>query len=215
MEKRARPRGWISTFAVLLLAWPGGHGLLAQAERGTVVDPLDGPTRWLMLPGEERQARRIKTVRETVAFIEAFWRRRDPDPRQPGNEASKLFYERVEAADHLYGEDGIRGSMTDRGRALVLLGSPPTLRYGQKRVPSWQPGPSGSRPQVDTQSLVVETWVYRLAELPAPLAELVAAETGAGQIEISFAVEPRSCHLIDGEKYLQLAVRALVREPQD
>ena len=212
--------GRISTIVVLLLTCLGGpparHGLHASSDRGNVVALLDGPTRWLMLPDEERRSRRLKTVREAVAFIEDFWLRRDPDPRAPGNETSKLFYERVEAADELYGDDGgdgVRGSMTDRGRALVLLGSPPTLRYSQKRVPSWRPGPSGSRPLVDTQNLVVETWVYRLSELPAPLAELVTAETGAGQIELSFAVERRGTHLIDGEKYLQLAALALVREP--
>src|SRR3954467_9414813 len=60
----------------------------------------EGPTRWLMLPEEEHQYRRLRTTREVVDFIEEFWRRRDPEPDKPGNPFAKTFYERVEAADH-------------------------------------------------------------------------------------------------------------------
>ena len=112
----------------------------------------EGPTRWLMLPDEQRKFRRLQTTREAVDFIETFWRRRDPDPNVPGNEFSKTFYERVEAADRLYTEGATRGSLTDRGRALVLLGPPPILRYGQKKVPAWDPGKPGAPSAVQTRT---------------------------------------------------------------
>ena len=179
---------------------PGGGGGLA-----------DGPTRWLMLPEENKRFRRLDTTREAVGFIEDFWRRRDPDPATPGNEFSRTFYERVEAADRLYPEEGTRGSMTDRGRALVLLGPPPTLRASQKNIPIWEPGKPGARAPAQTRSLQIETWVYTLADLPPELAALIAEEDPKPQIELVFAVEPKSTELLEGEKYLEMAARAAVR----
>jgi GWxTD domain-containing protein len=172
----------------------------------------DGPTRWLMLPDEQRQYRRIHSTRDQVGFIESFWRRRDPDPNKPGNEFAKLFYERVEAADRLYSEGGVRGSLTDRGRALVLLGPPPLLRYGQKKVPAWEPGRPGSPSNVRSQEIVLESWVYPVGELPPGLAQLVQEDDPQPEIVLVFAAEPRHTHLIEGEKYLDMAVRAAVRE---
>ena len=130
--------GWQVAAAVLyLVSW------LAVACQSATANPSppgggrgleDGPTRWLMLPDEHKRFRRLDTTREAIGFIEAFWLRRDPDPGTPGNEFSRTFYERVEAADRLYSEEGVRGSMTDRGRALVLLGPPPSIRASQKRI---------------------------------------------------------------------------------
>lgn len=171
----------------------------------------DGPTRWLMLPEENKRFRRLDTTREAVGFIEDFWRRRDPDPATPGNEFARTFYERVEAADRLYPEEGTRGSMTGRGRALVLLGPPPTIRASQKLVPLWAPGRPGSRAPAQTRSLQIETWVYTLADLPPELAALIAGEDPKPQIELVFAIEPESTEILEGEKYLEMAARAAVR----
>jgi GWxTD domain-containing protein len=172
----------------------------------------EGPTRWLMLPEEEHKYRRLHTTREVVDFIEEFWRRRDPEPDKPGNPFAKTFYERVEAADRLYSEGGTRGCLTDRGRALVLLGPPPVLRYGQRKVPAWNPGRPGSPSAVQTQTLPLETWVYPVSELSAPLRQLVQEEDGALQeIAIVFTTDPEHTDLIDGEEYLRMAARATVR----
>jgi GWxTD domain-containing protein len=165
-----------------------------------------------MLPEEQRQYRRIHSTRDQVGFIETFWRRRDPDPNKPGNEFAKLFYERVEAADRLYSEGGIRGSLTDRGRALILLGPPPVLRYGQKKVPVWDPGRPGSPSNVHSREIVLESWAYPVAELPPALAQLVKEDDPGPEIVLVFAAEPRHTYLIEGEKYLDMAVRSAVRE---
>ena len=173
----------------------------------------DGPTRWLMLPEEIRQAERLRTTREAVDFVEEFWRRRDPDPDEPGNSFSKTFYERVEAADRLYADGGQRGSLSDRGRALILLGPPPVLRYSQKRVPAWEPGKPGSRPAVQSRNLVLEIWAYPVTDFPAALAQRIAEkEPETTEISLSFAVEPRRTYLVEGHRYLEYAVRAAVRE---
>jgi GWxTD domain-containing protein len=172
----------------------------------------EGPTRWLMLPEEERQYRRLRTTREVVDFIEEFWRRRDPEPDKPGNPFAKTFYERVEVADRLYSEGGTRGSLTDRGRAMVLLGPPPVLRYGQRKVPAWNPGRPGAPPAVQTQTLPLETWVYPVAELAASLQQFVQEEEGpTPEIVLVFTTDPRRTDLTDGDKYLEMAARAAVR----
>lgn len=200
--------------AATLLAW-AALGCRSTGERRAVGAGglLEGPTRWLMLPEEEKEVRRLRTPREAVAFVETFWRKRDPDPDSPGNELSKSFYERVAAADRLYTERGVRGSLTERGRALILLGPPPVLRYGQKKVPLWEPGRPGSKPAVRTREMVTETWVYPLPDAAPRLAAWLAesGEEPGPEIVLVFAVEPRRTYLIDGETYLQAAVRAAVR----
>jgi GWxTD domain-containing protein len=164
--------------------------------------------RWLMTPEESRRVRRLRTGREAIAFIEEFWRRRDPTPEDRANPFAEQFQERVEAADSLYPEGDVRGSMTDRGRALVLLGPPPLLRYAQQEVPAWDRGRAGGRPVMQTRRIVVETWVYPCAELPPELAALLESET---EIKLTFVVEPKRAYLEGGERFLDLAARATVR----
>lgn len=213
MTGRLRAVGWWVALPLL-----SGLALGCRSDRpsstgaGTLTD---GPTRWLMLPEEQRATRKLRTTREAVDFIEAFWRRRDPDPGTPGNEFAKVFYQRVRAADDLYEEEGLRGSLTDRGRALILLGPPPVLRYSQKRAPAWEPGKPGTadaRPGLHTRNLVLEIWVYTVKDLPPPLAGKLAEEGAPEEITLTFLVGSHHTTLSDGEKYLETACRAAVRE---
>jgi GWxTD domain-containing protein len=175
----------------------------------------EGPTRWLMLPEEQRRYRKLQNTRDVVDFIEEFWRRRDPDPGQPGNEFSKTFYERVEAADRLYLDGGARGSLTDRGRALILLGPASVQRYSQKRVPTWNPGKPGMPPAVQTNTLSLESWVYTVSDLPEALRRLIEEDGPRPEIELVFAHEPRRIYLIEGEEFLEMAVRAAVPQARE
>ncbi|HZF11104.1 MAG TPA: GWxTD domain-containing protein [Thermoanaerobaculia bacterium] len=193
------------------------HSILHSKEPVAVQSLTDGPTRWIMLPEEEKQARRLRTNREAITFIEDFWRRRDPDPQKPGNPFVQTFNERVEAADRLYGEGVERGSMTDRGRALVLLGPPPRLSYSQRPVPAWEPGRSGGHPQIESRKIAFETWSYTEADLPPRLVELLKSEGRPEKAEkpeiiLVFAVETSHTTLMEGAKLLDLAARATVRE---
>jgi GWxTD domain-containing protein len=198
--------------ALPLLSW-----LALACQSGGRVSPAgglaEGPTRWLMLPVELRQVQKLRTPREAVEFLDGFWRKRDPDPETPGNEVARTFYERVEAADRLYSEGATRGSLTDRGRALILLGPPPVLRYTQKRVPDWEPGRPGARAAIQSHNVTLETWVYSPPDLAPGLAALLEKERpGTDQIELVFLVDPLHTELLEGGKLLDLAVRAAVRE---
>ena len=67
----------------------------------------------------------LETSDERKAFIEAFWRKRDPIPATPQNELKDEHYRRLEHADRHFREIASRpGRKTDRGRMYVILGEP-------------------------------------------------------------------------------------------
>ncbi len=84
----------------------------------------EGPAQWLMTVEEQRAWRDVKTDQQAVDFIDLFWARRDPTPGTPENEYRSEFEGRVIFADKAYAEKGRRGSLTDRGRVFIVLGSP-------------------------------------------------------------------------------------------
>jgi GWxTD domain-containing protein len=87
----------------------------------------DGPAKWLMTSAEQRAWKAVKTPQQERDFEDLFWARRDPTPGTFANEFELNFISRVAFADKRYGEKKKRGSMTDRGRALVALGFPSNI----------------------------------------------------------------------------------------
>ncbi len=73
----------------------------------------------------------LETVEERNRFIEAFWRKRDPNPATPANEYKDEHYRRIDHANTFRGRETFReGWRTDRGRYYILLGEPrETQRY--------------------------------------------------------------------------------------
>lgn len=173
---------------------------------------IEGPVHWLVLPDEARRFRRLDTSAEALAFIEQFWARRDPDPQTPGNPFAQEFFERVQSADLLYSGARRRGSLTDRGGATVLLGSPSVLRYTQQTAPTWEPGSTRRRSGASVRRVRVEVWGYDAEDLPPRLVELLEKEGIDFPVELTFVEEADRSRLVDGEKILDLAARAAVRE---
>lgn len=67
----------------------------------------------------------LETLEERGHFIEAFWRKRDPNPATPVNEGREEHYQRLEFANRSLGAETTRpGWKTDRGRMFILLGEP-------------------------------------------------------------------------------------------
>ena len=67
----------------------------------------------------------IETLEERDRLIEAFWRKRDPNPATPQNEFRIEHYERIEYANKFLGRETFRpGWSTDRGRMRIILGEP-------------------------------------------------------------------------------------------
>jgi GWxTD domain-containing protein len=84
----------------------------------------NGPVQWIMTEEEKKAWKSVKSDEEAVKFIDLFWVRRDPTPGTSANEYRNEHLTRVQFADERYGEGRKRGSLTDRGRALVVLGFP-------------------------------------------------------------------------------------------
>ena len=185
---------------------------------GTILAPsyrewAQGPVRWLLLPEEARIFRRLRTDRDAALFIAEFWHRRDPAPEAPGNPFYDLFEERVTAADRLYGEEGRRGSLTERGRALVLLGPPSTLRVSQQAAPVWDPERPARNPRFNVRQVSIETWEYRPEDLWPSLVDLLVAAGGTGSLSLTFVVDTDRARLSEGEHALELAALASIRSP--
>jgi GWxTD domain-containing protein len=67
----------------------------------------------------------LESVDERDRFIEAFWRRRDPNAVTPVNEFREEHYRRIEYANTQLGRDTFReGWQSDRGRFYIILGEP-------------------------------------------------------------------------------------------
>lgn len=67
------------------------------------------------------------------AFIDLFWARRDPSPTTPRNEYREQIGARIRYADeNLAGKEKVRGSMTDRGKALIVFGQPKRVERSAK-----------------------------------------------------------------------------------
>ena len=67
----------------------------------------------------------LETLDERNRFIEAFWRKRDPNRTTPENEYRVEHYRRLDYANTYLGRETFRpGWRTDRGRYYILLGEP-------------------------------------------------------------------------------------------
>ena len=177
----------------------------ASGRRSELADWSAGPARWLLLAAEQRRLKQLTGRSDSIAFLEAFWARRDPDLDQPGNPFAETFFRRVEAADQLYAEGMVRGSLTDRGRALILLGPPSRIRILQQ--PALDPEHSRSPGQrVSTTEVSVEEWGYSMRDMtPAFQAEF--EHDPERPVSLRFLIGEERTRLIEGEYYLNLAAR--------
>jgi len=87
----------------------------------------DTAVKFLMTKEDARQWKAIKSDAEAKKFIDLFWARRDPTPDTPRNEFKEEFDLRVGLSDQSFTTTKSKGSLTDRGKALILLGSPFTV----------------------------------------------------------------------------------------
>jgi len=119
------------TLGLLLALW-GTPCLSAvtspQQERSQWNRPVpewhQGPVHYALTDEETKTYRSLSQLLERAAFIARFWASRDPDPRTPRNEAEEIFWQRVSAADELFGATTLAGWRTDRGRIYIILGPP-------------------------------------------------------------------------------------------
>ena len=90
---------------------------------------LVGPIYFIATPSERQQFLRLEDDVAAEQFIDAFWRRRDPEPELFGNEVRRLYEERAEEADRRFRERVRRGRTTDRGVIYTLYGEPEAIEF--------------------------------------------------------------------------------------
>jgi len=89
---------------------------------------LDGPVHYIVTRAEIKEYKAQKTDPDRVAFIERFWRRRDPTPDTLTNEYRQLFWNRVKEANDKFTDSSKPGWMTDRGKIYILYGPPDEVK---------------------------------------------------------------------------------------
>jgi len=113
---------------------PSGQALSGFAETlpdaGTV--PLYGgdpgwprsAVTFLLTDADKKQFASLPDDAARREWVFRFWKALDPDPATPDNEYEIEFYRRVQYADQHFSTESIRGSLSDRGRVLLVLGEP-------------------------------------------------------------------------------------------
>ena len=151
-----------ATIPLALAAWAAATVAGAQLSPEYAKWP-GTPAGFLLTKAERKAYEQIKTDAEAKAFIELFWAKRDPDLETPINEFKSGFDMRVEAADRYFTFGQTKGSLSDRGRVLILLG-----KYSKRLT--YQPGElaalTGERSGRGDDTGGNEVWQYEKALLP-------------------------------------------------
>src|SRR5712691_280600 len=108
-------------FAAILVAIAATTlGQLSMAK----ADWARGPVQFLITKEELTAWNALKSDAEANQFIALFWARRDPTLGTPQNEFREEFERRVQYADQTFSTARQRGSLSDRGKVLILFGAP-------------------------------------------------------------------------------------------
>jgi GWxTD domain-containing protein len=143
---------------------------------------IDEDVAYIITDDEKRAWKKLATDDEREQFIEAFWRRRDPDPDTELNEYLEEHYERVAYANQHFAS-GIPGWKTDRGRIYIMYGAPNEKEShpsgGSYDRPSYEGGGS-------TTTYPFETWFYRyLPGIGSGIEIEFVDPTGTGEYRIA------------------------------
>ncbi len=133
---------------------------------------LEQYVKWIISREERERFLSLVDPVEKLAFVESFWRRRDPTPDRPPNESREEHAERFSYAVQNFGA-GTPGWATDRGKIYILLGPPSAIERN----------PAG-RTAFERPS---EVWTYnnvRNPRLPASMDVAFVDFTATGRFEI-------------------------------
>jgi GWxTD domain-containing protein len=138
---------------------------ISAADQPRFLEFGQGPMQWLMTRDEQRAWRSVKTEEQARDFVDLFWARRDPTPGTPINEFRQEAESRVVYADQNFKEPRKRGSLSERGRVLMVLGFPKNLdREAEKRTSQFAGGSTGASDPMDPTGGRVqdarEMWEY-------------------------------------------------------
>ncbi|HYK90046.1 MAG TPA: GWxTD domain-containing protein [Acidobacteriota bacterium] len=106
---------------------------------------------------EKNVFKNLQTDEEREKFVEQFWARRNPDPRNPDNSFKEEHYRRIAYANERFAS-GIPGWKTDRGRIYIMYGKADEVEShpsgGTYNREIWEGGGT-------TSTFPFERWRYR------------------------------------------------------
>jgi GWxTD domain-containing protein len=130
---------------------------LKQELKGPYKKWMDQDVRWIITDQERKAFLGLSNDEERDAFIEQFWRRRNPDPESQDNSYREEVYRRIAYSDDHFAA-GKPGWMTDRGHIYIAWGPPDS-------IDSHPAGGQYNRPMEEgggqTQTYPFEVWNYR------------------------------------------------------
>jgi GWxTD domain-containing protein len=133
---------------------------LKQELKGDYRKWLDEDVNWIITDTERQAFKNLTNDEERDAFIENFWRRRNPNPDSPDNEYRDEIFARIAYANDHFAA-GKPGYLTDRGHVYIAWGPPDDKEThpsgGQYQRPMEEGGGS-------TATYPFEIWHYRYLE---------------------------------------------------
>jgi GWxTD domain-containing protein len=195
-----------------LAAWAAASVAGAQLSQEYAAWP-GSPAGFLLTKAERKAYEQIKSDAEAKAFIELFWAKRDPDLETPRNEFKSDFDMRVEAADKYFTFGQTKGSLSDRGRVLVMLG-----KFSQRQT--YQAGElaalTGERSGRGDDKGGNEVWKYQKSQLPSDFkgdeVTFVFAESAIGFAD--FLLDRTDRRNSGAAKLLAMVPEALMLNPK-
>ncbi len=85
---------------------------------------------YLATDDEKKEWKKVASDADAEKFVALFWARRDPDLKTPENEFHERFDVLVKKADEIFALGRKRGALTERGKALILIGPPKSIARG-------------------------------------------------------------------------------------
>jgi GWxTD domain-containing protein len=133
---------------------------LSKELHGTYEKWLKQDVRWIITDQERKAFLSLSNDEERDAFIEQFWRRRNPDPDSPENTYREEHYRRIAYADEHFAA-GKPGQFTDRGMIYIKFGPPDDKESHPSGGLYERPIQEGGG---ETTTYPFEDWHYRYIE---------------------------------------------------
>ena len=133
---------------------------LSEELHGTYKKWLNQDVRWIISDQERKAFLSLSNDEERDAFIEQFWRRRNPDPDSPENTYREEHYRRIAYADEHFAA-GKPGQFTDRGMIYIKFGPPDDKESHPSGGLYERPIQEGGG---ETTTYPFEDWHYRYIE---------------------------------------------------
>lgn len=92
-------------------------------------DKMFSEAKYIATRDEINQYKKLNSLKAKQEFLYHFWKGRDPNPETPQNEFSQEYMKRVEEANAKFSRLKKEGYLTDRGRVLLLYGTPDQKDY--------------------------------------------------------------------------------------